>query len=79
MSDARSISELFLPCPVAAGGRHRSSIALIEAGLECGVRLLVVSSDGRGVVSHAGSRLLADLADATGLTGAFTDAPRRLR
>jgi hypothetical protein len=31
------------------------------------------------VVSHAGSRLLADLADATGLTGAFTDALRRLR
>lgn len=35
---------------------------------------LVVSADWRGVVSHAGSRLLADLADATGLTGAFTDA-----
>jgi thioesterase domain-containing protein len=31
------------------------------------------------VVSHAGSRLLADLADATGLTGAFSDALRRLR
>jgi hypothetical protein len=31
------------------------------------------------VVSHAGSRLLADLADVTGLTGAFTDALRRLR
>ena len=40
---------------------------------------LVVSADGRGVVSHAGSRLLADLADATGLTAAFTDALRRLR
>ncbi|WP_260463750.1 IS1380 family transposase, partial [Streptomyces sp. TRM72054] len=40
---------------------------------------LVVSSDGRGVVSHAGSRLLTDLADATGLTGAFTDALRQLR
>jgi hypothetical protein len=40
---------------------------------------LVVSSDGRGVVNHAGSRLLADLADATGLTGVFTDALRRLR
>lgn len=32
---------------------------------------LVVSADGHGVVSHAGSRLLADLADATGLTTAF--------
>jgi Transposase DDE domain group 1 len=40
---------------------------------------LVVSADGRGVVSHAGSRLLADLADVTGLTTAFTDALRRLR
>lgn len=40
---------------------------------------LVVSADGRGVVSHAGSSLLADLADATGLTGAFADALRRLR
>lgn len=40
---------------------------------------LVVSADGCGVVSHAGSRLLADLADVTGLTGAFTDSLRRLR
>ncbi|MFJ2866787.1 IS1380 family transposase [Kitasatospora sp. NPDC087314] len=40
---------------------------------------LVVSTDGRGVVSHAGSRLLADLAEATGLTHAFGDALRRLR
>jgi Transposase DDE domain group 1 len=39
----------------------------------------VVSADGRGVVSHAGSRLLADLADATGLTGSFGDALHRLR
>ncbi len=40
---------------------------------------LVVSADGRGVVSHAGSRLLADLADATGLTTALNDALRQLR
>jgi hypothetical protein len=40
---------------------------------------LVVSADGRGVVSHAGFRLLADLADATGLTTAFDDTLRRLR
>jgi len=33
-----------------------------------------VSTDGRGVVSHAGSRLLADLADRTTLTGELTDA-----
>lgn len=31
-----------------------------------------------GVVRHAGSRLLADLADATGLTAGLTDALRRL-
>ena len=30
---------------------------------------LMVTADGTGVVSHAGSRLLADLADATTLTG----------
>jgi hypothetical protein len=29
---------------------------------------LVVTADGRGVVGHAGTRLLADLADATVLT-----------
>ncbi|MFJ6141794.1 IS1380 family transposase [Kitasatospora sp. NPDC092286] len=40
---------------------------------------LVISADGHGVVNHAGSRLLADLADATTLTGAFSDALRRLR
>ncbi|MEV8328859.1 IS1380 family transposase [Kitasatospora sp. NPDC056731] len=40
---------------------------------------LVVSADGHGVVNHAGSRLLADLADATTLTSAFSDALHRLR
>jgi len=40
---------------------------------------LTVSGDGTGVVAHAGSRLLADLADVTGLTGAFTDALAGLR
>ncbi|MFE7980488.1 hypothetical protein [Streptomyces shenzhenensis] len=40
---------------------------------------LVVSADGHGVVSHAGSRLLTDLADATSLTATFTDTLRRLR
>ncbi|MDI5904997.1 MULTISPECIES: transposase [Streptomyces] len=40
---------------------------------------LVVSADGRGVVSHAGSRLLTDLAEVTGLTSPFTSALRRLR
>ena len=40
---------------------------------------LVVSADGHGVVNHAGSRLLANLADATPLTSAFSDALHRLR
>jgi Transposase DDE domain group 1 len=40
---------------------------------------IVATADGRGVVGHAGARLLADLADATGLTGAFSDALAPLR
>jgi hypothetical protein len=39
---------------------------------------IVVSPDGRGVVGHAGARLLADLADAS-LTAAFSDALAGLR
>lgn len=35
---------------------------------------LTVSTDGARVVAHAGTRLLADVADTTGLTGAFSDA-----
>lgn len=38
-----------------------------------------VSADGSGVVGHAGARLLADLADATGLTAACSAARRPLR
>jgi hypothetical protein len=34
----------------------------------------VVSADGRGVVSHVGARLLFDVAEATGLVQAFTEA-----
>ena len=40
---------------------------------------ITVSADGRGVVGHAGARLLADVADATGLTGAFGQALVGLR
>jgi len=40
---------------------------------------LVVSADGTGVVGRAGTRLVADLADATGLTKAFGDGLARLR
>ena len=40
---------------------------------------ITVSADGRGVVGHAGARLLADVADATGLTGAFGEALAGLR
>jgi hypothetical protein len=35
---------------------------------------LVVSTDGRGIVNHAGVRLLADLADVVGLTGGLSEA-----
>jgi Transposase DDE domain group 1 len=35
---------------------------------------ITVTADGAGVVSHAGSRLLADLADATTLTGELSEA-----
>lgn len=40
---------------------------------------LHVSADGAGVVGHAGTRLLADLADATGPTAAYSTALRPLR
>lgn len=42
---------------------------------------LSVSTDGKGVVAHAGARLLADLAEATGLEQAYSAAlaPSRVR
>ena len=40
---------------------------------------IMVTAGGRGVVSHVGSRLLADVADATGLTHLFGDALAGLR
>ncbi|MFE6682591.1 IS1380 family transposase [Streptomyces sp. NPDC057729] len=40
---------------------------------------LHVSADGAGVVGHAGARLLADLADVTGLTSAYSTVLRPLR
>jgi hypothetical protein len=40
---------------------------------------ILVSADGSGVVGHAGARLLADLADAIGLTAAYSAALRPLR
>jgi len=36
----------------------------------------VVSADGRGVVSHVGARLLADVAQATGLVAGFDEVAR---
>ncbi|MFI1120545.1 IS1380 family transposase [Streptomyces hygroscopicus] len=38
-----------------------------------------VTADGAGMVGHAGARLLVDLADATGLTAAYSDVLRPLR
>lgn len=40
---------------------------------------IVVSADGRGVVGHCGTRLLADLADTTGLSAAMSEALAQLR
>lgn len=40
---------------------------------------ITVSADGRGVAGHAGTRLLADIADTTGLTRQFQDALAGLR
>jgi hypothetical protein len=40
---------------------------------------IVVTADGRGVVGRAGTRLLADLADATGLSVAMSEALAPLR
>ena len=40
---------------------------------------IVPSADGSGVVSHAGSRLLADLADRSGVSGGLSDALGGLR
>lgn len=40
---------------------------------------ITVTADGRGVVGHAGARLLADLADATGLTSAFSQSLAAVR
>ena len=40
---------------------------------------ITVTADGRGVVGHAGTRLLADLADATGLSTALGEALAPLR
>ncbi|WP_281185378.1 IS1380 family transposase [Micromonospora halophytica] len=40
---------------------------------------IMVTGGGRGVVGHVGARLLADLADVTGLTSAFSLALTKLR
>jgi len=40
---------------------------------------ITVTAGGKGVVGHAGARLLADLAGATGLTGQFSQALAGLR
>jgi hypothetical protein len=40
---------------------------------------IIVSADGRGVVGHAGARLLTDVAEVTGLAGACSDALAGLR
>ncbi len=49
-------------------GRH-----FLRAGTGSRPRVCV-TADGRGVVGHAGARLLADVADVTGLTSRFVEA-----
>lgn len=39
----------------------------------------MVTKDGAAVVSHVGSRLLAGMADRSGLTESFSPEPRRSR
>jgi hypothetical protein len=41
--------------------------------------MITVTADGRGVVSHAGSRLLADPTDRTTLSGEFSEGLSGLR
>ena len=59
------------------------SIARVEGHLQVqrtsSLPKLVVTADGRGVVGHAGCRLLADLAEATGLSPALSEALAPLR
>jgi hypothetical protein len=38
---------------------------------------VMVSADGRGVVGHAGTRLLTDVAEVTGLAAGFVEGWRR--
>jgi hypothetical protein len=45
----------------------------------CSRPKIEVSGDGRGVVGHAGARLLADIAEATGLAAGFVQALAPLR
>lgn len=40
---------------------------------------ITVAAGGKGLVGHAGTRLLTDLADATGLTGGLSEALVSLR
>ncbi|SOF02108.1 hypothetical protein SAMN05446589_9192 [Streptomyces sp. OV198] len=58
---AAPLSNALLALVAGSGG----SVLFVAEGRHYPTNV-VVSADGRGVVSHAGSRLLADLADATG-------------
>jgi DDE family transposase len=59
-------------------GRGRSNASPLPDAIGSRPRVHV-SADGTGVVGHAGARLLADLADATGLTSAYSTALGPLR
>lgn len=88
LSAATATSDLLDERDQGRGKRHRPVPGVAEPGAHAdqlyvqaiGSRpKIAVSTDGTGVVGHAGARLLADLAEVTGLTGAYSDVLRPLR
>ena len=71
--------------PLYLGRLDLSKVNRSEAKGTCRVQLtdsrpkIVVTDGGRGVVNHAGTRLLADVADVTGLSAAVSEALMSLR
>lgn len=63
------------PCPGVLSSPEEGTFCVKDIGSR---PRLVVSTDGSGVVGHAGARLPADLAEATGLTTAYFTVLRPL-
>lgn len=64
--------------PVLRGPRRSNALGLPDQVTTTRPRI-TATADGEGVVSHAGSRLLADVADQTTLTGGLAQALAGLR